>query len=249
MTRTLEVSGLVKKYGSLTAVDDLTLSVAEGEIFGLLGHNGAGKTTTIECVLGTRKRDRGEVRILGLDPVRDRRELFSRVGVQFQHSRFQDKIRVCEACETTACLYPPGNGADWGALLETFGLADKRKTIVSDLSGGERQKLSIVLALIPRPRVLFLDELTTGLDPKARREMWRFLKDLKNSGVTIILTSHYMDEVEYLCDRITILRDGKAVAQGTPRELTEAHGTERLEDVFLLFMEKEEFERPSEVSA
>ena len=237
MTKSLEVSGLSKTYGTLTAVKDLSLSVSQGEIFGLLGHNGAGKTTTIECVLGTRKPDRGTVRILGMDPRTDRRALFAKVGVQFQNPRYQDKIRVREACEATACLYRETE--DYDRLLESFGLAAYWKKPVSELSGGERQKLSIILALIPKPLILFLDELTTGLDPKARREMWRYLRGLKEAGVTIILTSHYMDEVEQLCDRITILKNGGAVAQGTPEELIAAHGAGNLEDVFLLFMDRD----------
>lgn len=238
MNTVLEVTGLTKNYGALRAVDTLDLRAEKGEIFGLLGHNGAGKTTTIECILGTRKPEAGQISVLGMDPVKDRKTLFARVGVQFQHSRFQDKLRVWEACEVTASLYP--RGKDWKELLKQFGLSDKEKTPVKELSGGEGQKLSIVLALIPDPEMLFLDELTTGLDPKARRGIWKYLMDLKDGGVTIILTSHYMDEVEHLCDRIAILKNGVLMALGTPRELITRHGAENLEEVFLLYMDKDE---------
>lgn len=240
MNTVLEVKGLTKNYGTLRAVDNLDLRAEKGEIFGLLGHNGAGKTTTIECVLGTRKPDAGQITVLGMNPAKDRKILFTRVGVQFQHSRFQDKLRVREACEVTASLYP--RVKDWKELLKTFGLAEKEKVLVKDLSGGEGQKLSIVLALIPDPEILFLDELTTGLDPKARRGIWKYLKNLKAGGVTIILTSHYMDEVEHLCDRIAILKNGIIMAMGTPRELVARHGALNLEEVFLLYMDKDENE-------
>lgn len=229
--KVLEVRNLRKTYGPVVAVDNLNFSVARGEIFGLLGHNGAGKSTTVECVLGTRERDAGTVSLLGLDPGRDRKRLFAKVGVQFQQSRFQDKLRVSEACETTAALY--GRTQDWNALLERFHLEGRRKTYVNELSGGERQKLAVALALIPEPEVLFLDELTTGLDPAARREIWEYLKALKGNGVTVILTSHYMDEVEYLCDRIAILKNGKIALEGIPRDLVRGHGAKNLEDVFL----------------
>ena len=240
MNTVLEVMGLTKNYGPLRAVDGLSIRAERGEIFGLLGHNGAGKTTTIECILGTRKPDSGTVSVLGMDPVKNRKTLFTKVGVQFQHSRFQDKLRVWEACEITASLYP--SAKDWRELLKGFGLADKEKKPVKELSGGEGQKLSIVLALIPGPEILFLDELTTGLDPNARRGIWKYLTDLKEGGVTIILTSHYMDEVENLCNRIAILKNGIITAQGTPRELVTRHGAGNLEEVFLLYMDKDEEE-------
>ncbi len=240
METILEIRGLRKAYGSLVAVNGVNITVQKGEIFGLLGQNGAGKSTTIECVLGTRKRDEGTVTLLGMESERSRRELFARVGVQFQQTRYQDKLRVREACEVTSSLYP--RTKKWEALLEEFSLSDKRKTCINELSGGERQKLSVVMALIPDPEVLFLDELTTGLDPKARRTIWAYLQALKESGVTIILTSHYMDEVEYLCDRIAILKSGSIAAQGTPQELIRAHRTKNLEEAFLKYMDKEEDE-------
>lgn len=231
------VSGLRKAYGARKAVDGVDLAVGRGEIFGLLGHNGAGKTTTIECALGVKKADGGTSRIFGLDPSRDRKKLFARVGVQFQDSRYQDKLRVAEACALASALYRTPR--DWRPLAERLGLTDKASSFVANLSGGERQRLSVLLALIPAPELIFLDELTTGLDPKARREIWACLEELKRSGVTIILTSHYMDEVERLCDRIAILKNGQIVAQGAPGEMTRAAGAARLEEVFLRYMGKE----------
>ncbi|HOX32466.1 MAG TPA: ABC transporter ATP-binding protein [Spirochaetales bacterium] len=233
----VRIEGLRKAYGGLAAVDGVELSVARGEIFGLLGPNGAGKTTTIECALGTRKPDAGKVELLGLDPVLDRRRLFERVGVQFQEAGYQDKIRVGELCSLTAALYR--RPADWRALLERFGLGGKRRAPVSALSGGQRQRLAIALALIPGPELVFLDELTTGLDPKARREVWALVKGLKAEGVTVFLSSHYMDEVEFLCDRIAILKGGKIVARGSPAELVEREGTRNLEEAFLRYIDKD----------
>lgn len=243
MNTVLEVQLLRKSYGSLEAVAGVSFSVARGSIFGLLGHNGAGKTTTIECILGTRSRDAGSVSILGMDSIRDRRRLFERVGVQFQNTRFQDRLRVGEACALASALYcEPG---DWRALLEQFGLSDKIKTCVNELSGGERQKLAVLLALIPDPELLFLDELTTGLDPVSRRTMWQHLLDLKKTGVSIVLTSHYMDEVERLCDNIALMKDGVFAASGIPEQLiaeqaARQDGIRNLEDVFLCYMNKEE---------
>lgn len=243
MDTVLDVRDLRKRYGSLQAVGGISFALTRGSIMGLLGHNGAGKTTTIECILGTRKRDGGSVQILGMDSIRDRKHLFERVGVQFQNTRFQDRLRVGEACSLTAALYrKPKN---WHELLERFGLEEKIKTTVNELSGGERQKLAVLLALVPGPELLFLDELTTGLDPVSRRSMWNFLLDLKKEGVSIILTSHYMDEVERLCDSIAVMKDGVFVAQGTPENLIAQQsavkdGIRNLEDVFLCFMEKED---------
>jgi ABC-2 type transport system ATP-binding protein len=234
----LSVRGLRKTYGKLTAVNGIDLSVRRGEIFGLLGPNGAGKSTTVECALDLRRRDSGEVSILGLDPTRDRKCLFARVGVQFQETRFQDKLRVGEACETTASLYPKTR--PWRELLDRFGLGDKAKATISELSGGERQKLAVCLALVPDPELLFLDELTTGLDPAARRSVWQYLKGLRDEGVTIVLTSHFMDEVEFLCDRIAMLKSGTIALEGTPEALIAANsasGANNLEDVFLMCAE------------
>ena len=177
MNEIISVKQLSKSYGGLTAVQGLDLSVMQGTVFGLLGANGAGKSTTIECMLGTRKPDAGTVSILGMNPLLQRKQLFEDVSVQFQEANYQDKVTVAELCEVTQSLYR--NVVDYGELLKQFDIADKAKSMVKELSGGQRQKLFIVLALIPQPKVVFLDELTTGLDAKARREVWKILSDLK----------------------------------------------------------------------
>lgn len=231
MENIITVCELTKAYGPSPAADHISLSVRAGTVFGLLGANGAGKSTTIECILGTKRADSGEAVILGLDPRRDRRRLFQRVGVQFQSCDYQPEIRVSELCEETACLYR--TPADWKALCAQFGLADKAASAVRSLSGGERQRLFIVLALIPNPQVVFLDELTTGLDARARRDVWKILEGLKERGLTFFLTSHFMDEVEALCDEICILRKGRIVFCGTVRQAMEKSGCEKFEDAYL----------------
>lgn len=237
MQEVIKVEQLTKSYGALTAVDHLSLSVDRGTVFGLLGANGAGKSTAIECILGTRKADSGSVSILGLSPEADRRKLFERVGVQFQEANYQDKITLWELCQVTAALYR--KPAEPAALLDKFGLSGKKRCPVTELSGGQRQRLFIVLALIPNPEVVFLDELTTGLDAKARREVWNILSDLKKQGVTIFLTSHFMDEVEKLCDRICILKKGRAVFHGTVSEAIKNSPCNQLEDAYLWYTEEE----------
>lgn len=231
METPLIVEGLHKSYKGVTAVHNLSIRVEKGEVFGLLGHNGAGKTTTIECVLGVRKADAGKVRLLGMDPVRDRKQVFERVGVQFQQTGYHNKIRVSEICEVTAALYR--KPADWRELLAVFGLNRMEKRVVSELSGGERQKLSVLLALIPDPEFVFLDELTTGLDSKARRDVWKTLTGLKRRGLTILLTSHYMDEVQALCDRLCILKQGEIVALDTVEAIIRQSPYETLEEAYL----------------
>ena len=231
------VNNLMKKYGNYTAVDNLSFQVRKGEVFGLLGANGAGKSTTIECILGTKSADSGTITIFGSDPKRDRKNLFQKIGVQFQQCDYQPEIRVSELCEETACLYK--NPSDWKKLCDRFGIGDKLNTAVKFLSGGERQRLFIVLALIPDPELVFLDELTTGLDAKARRGVWKILSDLKSKGLTILLTSHFMDEVETLCDEICIIRQGKAVFQGTVEQAKEASGCEKFEDAYLALSDEE----------
>lgn len=243
MTKPLIVRGLRKSYGSVTAVDGLELEVEKGEIFGLLGHNGAGKTTAIECMLGIKKADAGSVRLLGMDPAADRKRLFERVGVQFQETGYHDKIRVSEICALTGALYR--DPADWRELLKTFGLVGMEKRTVSELSGGERQRLSVLVALIPKPEIVFLDELTTGLDSKARRDVWKYLERLKAGGLTVLLTSHYMDEVEALCDKILILKKGRTVACGTVRALIEKSPYDTLEEAYLWYSGEEEAEYES----
>lgn len=237
MNEIISVKQLSKSYGGLTAVQGLDLSVMQGTVFGLLGANGAGKSTTIECMLGTRKFDAGTVSILGMNPFLQRKQLFENVGVQFQEANYQDKVTVAELCEVTQSLYR--NAADYGELLKQFGIFDKAKSMVKELSGGQRQKLFIVLALIPQPKVVFLDELTTGLDAKARREVWKILSDLKEKGLTIFLTSHFMDEVEALCDTICILRKGKAVFNGTVEEAIAGSPYDIFEDAYLWYSDEE----------
>ena len=238
MEYAIEVSGLTKTYGGRRAVDGLSFCVPRGTVFGLLGANGAGKSTTIECMLGTKWMDAGRVRILGMDPVRERRALFERVGVQFQEGDYQQEIRVFELCEETACLYR--HPADYRALCARFGIGDKLQNAVRSLSGGERQRLFIVLALLPNPELVFLDELTTGLDARARRDVWKTLEELKRQGLTIFLTSHFMDEVEALCDEICILKKGKAVFYGTVEDAKRTCGCDRLEDAYLMLSDEEE---------
>ena len=236
MEEIIKVSQLCKLYGEKIAVDNLNLSVKQGTVVGILGANGAGKSTSIECILGTKKSDSGNVSICGMNPIKDRKKLFEKIGVQFQDSNYQSEIRVDELCEETACIYK--NPADWRELLKEFGISDKERNQVKSLSGGERQRLFIVLALIPQPEVVFLDELTTGLDARARREVWRTLEKLKKDGLTIILTSHFMDEVEILCDEILILNKGKTVFYGTIEEAIENSPCDKFEDAYLWYSDE-----------
>jgi ABC-2 type transport system ATP-binding protein len=238
MEITVKAGNLCKSYARVKAIENVNLSISRGEVFGLLGANGAGKSTTIECILGTRKPDHGTVSILGMNPLSDRKKLYERVGVQFQEANYPDKIEVYELCEVTASLYKAPQ--DYLALLQQFGLSDKRKSLVSELSGGQKQKLFIVLALIPNPEVIFLDELTTGLDARARREVWRCLTELKAKGITILLTSHFMDEVEVLCDRIMILKKGESIFCGTVQEAIAASPYNKFEDAYLWFTDEED---------
>lgn len=222
------------------AIENLDISVCRGEVFGLLGANGAGKSTTIECILGTKKQDAGTVSILGMNPLTDRKRLFERVGVQFQEANYQEKITVEELCQITQSLYKtPLKYLD---LLEQFRISDKLKSQVSALSGGERQRLFIVLALIPNPEVVFLDELTTGLDARARRDVWKYLSDLKAKGITIFMTSHFMDEIEALCDKINILKKGKSIFYGTVQKAIASGPFDKLEDAYLWYTEEEKNE-------
>lgn len=231
MQPAIKVTQLSKSYGNLLAIDKISLSVKRGTVYGLLGANGAGKSTMIECMLDTKKADSGTISVLGLDPQKDRRRLFQTVGVQFQESNYQPEIKVSELCDETSCLYEAP--ADWRKLCEQFGIGNKMEHAVKNLSGGERQRLFLVLALIPDPELVFLDELTTGLDAKARRDVWKILLELKNKGLTIFLTSHFMDEVETLCDEICILKKGKPVFYGTVEQAKEASGCEKFEDAYL----------------
>lgn len=236
--KALEVENLTKKYGEKVAVDNLSFQVEKGKVFGLLGANGAGKSTSIDCILGVKKVDSGSVNILGMDPVKERTKLFEKVGVQFQEAKYQDLIKVDELCESTAAVYK--SPRDYEELLNIFNIADKKKNYVKDLSGGERQRLFIVLALIPDPEIVFLDELTTGLDARARKDVWKILEKLKKDGLSILLTSHFMDEVEALCDEILILKKGKTIFHGTLDEAKAASGKDDFEDAYLWFTDEEE---------
>lgn len=238
MDNIMKVEQLSKSYDGQKVVNNLNLSVSKGMILGLLGENGAGKTTSIECMLGIKKGEEGSVRILGMNPEKDRKRLFSKVGVQFQEGSYQQEIRVGELCEEMASIYEcPAN---WRSLLTQFGMENKEKRAVKDLSGGERQRLFIVLALIPNPEMVFLDELTTGLDVRARREVWDILNKLKEKGLTIVLTSHFMDEVEALCDEICILKRGRTVFYGTVDKAENISGCDKFEDAYLWFVKEED---------
>src|SRR5690606_13466695 len=213
----IEVQGLAKSYGGRSVVRGLDLSVRQGEIFGILGPNGAGKTTTVEAVQGLRSIDAGHLRVLGLDPFRERRALRSQVGSQLQSSSLPERLRVGEALRTFARL--AGDVVDWREALDTWGLARLQRTPFGGLSGGERQRLFIALALINDPQVVFLDELTQGLDPAARREPWALIRQIRDRGATVVLVCHYMDEVEQLADRAAVLHEGRITACDTPANL------------------------------
>lgn len=234
----IQVKNLTKSFSGRRVVDNLSFEVKKGEVFALLGHNGAGKSTTIDLILGLKKADEGTARILGMDAVNHRKQVFERVGVQLQNTSYQSLITVEEACIEYASLYE--KPADYNHLLDNFGLEKLKKTFVNKLSGGERQKLSVVLALIGNPEIVFLDELTTGLDVAARREVWRTLKHLKAQGLTIFLTTHYMEEAEALCDRVCIIQSGKKVTEGTIPEVVAVSGKKNLEEAYLYYMGEEE---------
>jgi len=238
MEDVIKAECLSKSYNGQLAVENVNISVKRGTVFGLLGANGAGKSTTIECILGTKIPDSGTVTILGMNPVTARKKLFEKVGVQFQEANYQEKITVGELCDVTQSFYKEAK--DYPSLLKRFGIADKIKSPVKELSGGQRQRLFIVLALIPNPDVVFLDELTTGLDVKARREAWKILCELKANGLTVLLTSHFMDEVEALCDNICILKQGKTVFYGTVHEAIASSPYKKFEDTYLWYADEEE---------
>lgn len=213
----IEVVDLVKRYDRKVAVDGVSFTVDEGEIFGILGPNGAGKTTTVECVEGLRTPDGGTIRVDGLDPRRDRAELRTRLGAQLQQSELPDRIRVGEALDLYASFYR--DPADWRELLDRLGLGDRARTEYRHLSGGQKQRVSIALALVGRPRVAVLDELTTGLDPQARRDTWSLVEQIRDSGVTVLLVTHFMEEAERLCDRLAVIDAGRLVAVDSPAGL------------------------------
>src|SRR6201992_2833911 len=221
----IEVSGLHKEYGPTVPVDDVSFTVEAGEIFGILGPNGAGKTTTVECITGQRQPDRGEISVLGLDPQRDHNELRQQVGVQLQDSQLPDKIRVREALQLYASFYE--QPADPDQLIARLGLGDRRDTSFDKLSGGQKQRLSVALALIGTPKVAVLDELTTGLDPSAWREVWGLISEIRDNGVTIVLVTHFMEEAERLCDRVAVIDSGRVIAHDTPSGLAGRAGGEQ----------------------
>lgn len=221
----IEVEALSKRYGDTLAVDDVSFSVEEQMIFGILGRNGAGKTTLVECIEGLRVSDEGRVSVMGLDPRHERHQVREVLGAQLQQTKLPDRLRVGEILRLFRSFYREGEDPD--QLLEVLGLSDKRHTYAQDLSGGQQQRVSVALALISAPRIVVLDELTTGLDPQARRETWQFIERIRDRGVTIVLVSHFMDEVERLCDRVAIMDGGQLVALDTPAGLVRHAGDEQ----------------------
>lgn len=217
MPSVIEVTDLRKSYGGRPVVDGFSFAVEEGEILGILGPNGAGKTTTVECVEGLRVPDGGRIRVAGLDPVADHAEVAKILGAQLQQSEIQVKLTVREALELYSAFYP--RPADWRPLAERLGLTDRLGTRFGKLSGGQQQRLFIALALIGGPRIVVLDELTTGLDPRARRDTWQLIEDVRASGVTVLLVTHFMEEAQRLCDRIAVIDKGRVAALDTPAGL------------------------------
>ena len=226
MRPVIQVSGVRKTYGSTVAVDEVSFEVNDGEIFGLIGPNGAGKTTTMECIEGLRTPDRGTISVLGLDPFRHVYKLQDRIGVQLQQAQLQKRIKVWEAVDLWASLYRK-KAIDAAHLLEQLGLTDKRNTWFMNLSGGQKQRLFIALALINDPEVVFLDELTTGLDPQSRRAIWDLVRGIRERGKTVFLTTHLMEEAERLCDRVAIIEHGRIIDIDSPQKLIDRHCPER----------------------
>jgi ABC-2 type transport system ATP-binding protein len=226
MRPVITVAGVRKTYGRTVAVDEASFEVMEGEIFGLIGPNGAGKTTTMECIEGLRKPDRGTISVLGLDPFRQVYKLQNRIGVQLQQAQLQKRIKVWEAVDLWASLYQK-KSVDGTRLLEQLGLTPKRNTWFMNLSGGQKQRLFIALALINDPELVFLDELTTGLDPQSRRAIWELVRSIRERGKTVFLTTHLMEEAERLCDRVAIMEHGRIIDMDTPLRLVARHCPER----------------------
>jgi len=222
----ITVQHLVKKYGEFYAVNDVSFSISEGEIFGIIGPNGAGKTTTVECISGLRVPDSGSINIHGLSPQKDRNRIREFLGVQVQESSMPPRLKVGEAVKLFASFYPnPLNSDD---LLETLGIKNVKNSLYKKLSGGQKQRLSIALALVGNPKIAILDELTTGLDPEARRETWSLIENIRDRGVTVILVTHYMDEAERLCDRLALINHGKLVVLDTPEAIAAQAGGSRI---------------------
>lgn len=226
MRPVIQVAAIRKTYGSTVAVDDVSFEVSDGEIFGLIGPNGAGKTTTMECIEGLRTPDRGAISVMGLDPFNDVYQLQQRIGVQLQQAQLQKRIKVWEAVDLWASLYQK-NAIDGERLLEQLGLTDKRNAWFMTLSGGQKQRLFIALALVNDPQLVFLDELTTGLDPQARRAIWDLVRGIRERGKTVFLTTHLMEEAERLCDRVAVIEHGRIIDIDTPQSLVSRHCPER----------------------
>jgi ABC-2 type transport system ATP-binding protein len=224
MNPIVKVEGLCKTYGETVAVDEVSFEVQESEIFGMVGPNGAGKTTTIECLEGLRRPDRGLISVLGVEPQRESHFLHLHTGMQLQQSNLPERMKVWEALDLYSSFYP--KASNWEELLVQLGLEEKRNTTFAKLSGGQKQRLFIALALLPDPQLIFLDELTTGLDPQARHAIWDLVREVRAKGKTILLTTHYMEEAERLCDRVAILDHGRIVALDTPAELIHSLGGE-----------------------
>ncbi len=220
----IRVDHLRKSYGATVAVDDISFEVQPGEIFGLVGPNGAGKTTTVECLVGLRRPDSGRLSVLGLDPRSQERQLRQRIGVQLQQAALPDDLKVWEALDLFATIYH--HKADWRALLEEWGLAEKRNARFGSLSGGKKQRLFVTLALVNDPEIVFLDEITTGLDPQARRSTWEMVDRLRQAGKTVLLVTHFMEEAEQLCDRVGIIDHGSLIALEAPQKLIQSLGIE-----------------------
>ena len=217
MAPIIEVENLHQRYGDVVAVDEVSFSVHEGEIFGIIGPNGAGKTTTVESVIGLRKPDRGRISVLGMDPIRERTALAERIGVQLQEAALAERIKVWEALDLFSSFYQ--RTVPWQPLLQQWGLADKRNAMFADLSGGQRQRLFIALALVNDPEVVILDELTSGLDPQARRATWGLVQAIRDQGKTVLVITHLMDEAQFLCDRVAIIDHGRILALDPPERL------------------------------
>jgi ABC-2 type transport system ATP-binding protein len=218
----VEVDHLHKTYGSFVAVEDVSFSVEEGEIFGILGPNGAGKTTTVECLQGLRRPDGGDIEVAGFDPRSDPGQLRKQIGSQLQESALPDRMKVWEALHLFSSR--SGNGTSWETVLEEWGLAEKRNAMFASLSGGQQQRLFVALAVVNEPRLVFLDEMTTGLDPLSRRETWGLIRKIRANGTTVVLVTHFMDEAETLCDRIAVIDDRRVVALDTVAGLIDRYG-------------------------
>ncbi len=221
MTPVVEVEHLQKRYGGFLAVEDVSFTVEAGEIFGILGPNGSGKTTTVECLQGLRRADGGELRVLGHDPRREADQLRRRIGSQLQESALPERLKVGEALSFFSSLSP--GGPDWKTVMEQWGLAEKRSATFASLSGGQQQRLFVALALVNEPELVFLDEMTTGLDPSSRRVAWELIRRIRDGGATVILVTHFMDEAENLCDRVAVIDDKRVVAVDTPTGLIDTY--------------------------